>query len=37
MKYILSFILVFSVGLFAEDSEFKYEPEGNAAEYYIGH
>ncbi|GIS75599.1 MAG: hypothetical protein CM1200mP12_13180 [Gammaproteobacteria bacterium] len=23
MKYILSFILVFSVGLFAEDSEFK--------------
>ena len=29
-------MLVFSIGLFAEDSEYKYEPEGNAAEYYIG-
>ena len=37
MKYILSFILVFSIGLFAQDSEFKHEPEGYAAEYYIGH
>ena len=37
MKYILSFILVFSINLFAEDSEYKHEPEGNAAEYYIGH
>ena len=36
MKYILSLMLVFSIGLFAEDSEYKYEPEGNAAEYYIG-
>tara|TARA_B100000029_G_scaffold41408_1_gene38531 strand:- start:104 stop:847 length:744 start_codon:yes stop_codon:yes gene_type:complete len=36
MKYILSLLLVFSIGLFAEDSEYKYEPEGNAAEYYIG-
>ena len=37
MKYILSFMLVFSISLFAEDSEYKHEPEGNAAEYYIGH
>ena len=37
MKYILSFMLVFSINLFAEDSEYKHEPEGNAAEYYIGH
>ena len=37
MKYILSFILVFSINLFAVDSEYKHEPEGNAAEYYIGH
>ena len=36
MKYILSLVLVFSVGLFAEENEYKYEPEGNAAEYYIG-
>ena len=37
MKYILSFMLVFSINLFAEDNEYKHEPEGNAAEYYIGH
>ncbi len=37
MKYILSFMLVFSINLFAEESEYKHEPEGNAAEYYIGH
>ncbi len=37
MKYILSFMLVFSISLFSEDSEYKHEPEGNAAEYYIGH
>ena len=30
-------MLVFSISLFAEDSEYKHEPEGNAAEYYIGH
>ena len=36
MKYILSFVLVFSIGLFGQESEYKYEPEGNAAEYYIG-
>tara|TARA_B100001123_G_scaffold298200_1_gene332577 strand:+ start:93 stop:836 length:744 start_codon:yes stop_codon:yes gene_type:complete len=37
MKYILSFMLVFSINLFAEDNEYKHEPEGNAAEYYVGH
>ena len=30
-------MLVFSINLFAEDNEYKHEPEGNAAEYYIGH
>ena len=36
MKYILGFVLVFSIGLFAEEDEYRYEPQGNAAEYYIG-
>ena len=36
MKYIFGFVLVFCVGLFAEEDEFRYEPEGNAAVYYIG-
>ena len=36
MKYLLSLMFVFSIGLHAEENEYKYEPEGNAAEYYIG-
>ena len=36
MKYILGFTLLFSIGLFAEEDEYRYEPQGNAAEYYIG-
>ena len=36
MKYLLSLVFVFSIGLHAEENEYKYEPEGNAAEYYIG-
>ncbi len=33
MKYILSFMLVFSINLFEEDSEYKHEQEGHATEY----
>ena len=35
MKYILSTLLIFSLSVFA-DEDYKYEPEGNPAEYYIG-
>tara|TARA_Y100001970_G_scaffold88936_1_gene112246 strand:- start:407 stop:1156 length:750 start_codon:yes stop_codon:yes gene_type:complete len=35
MKYILSALLIFSLSVFA-DENYKYEPEGNPAEYYIG-
>ena len=37
MKYVLSFVMLMSFSVIAQDSEYKYEPEGNAAEYYIGH
>ena len=37
MKYILSFVMLISFSVLAQDSEYKYEPDGNAAEYYIGH
>ena len=37
MKYLLSFVMLMSFSVIAQDSEYKYEPEGNAAEYYIGH
>ena len=36
MKYLLGLVFVFSIGLHAEENAYKYEPEGNAAEYYIG-
>ena len=35
MKYILSALLFLSFNIFA-DEDYKYEPEGNPAEYYIG-
>ena len=36
MKYLLLIPFLFSVGTFAQDVEYKYEPVVNKAEYYIG-
>ena len=36
MKYLLLIPFLFSIGTFAQDVEYKYEPVVNKAEYYIG-
>ena len=36
MKYLLLIPFLFSIGGFAQDVEYKYEPVVNKAEYYIG-
>ena len=36
MKHLLLIPFLFSIGSFAQDVEFKYEPVINKAEYYMG-
>ena len=36
MKYLLLIPFLLSIGTFAQDVEYKYEPVVNKAEYYIG-
>ena len=36
MKYLLLIPFLFSIGSFAQDVDYKYEPVVNKAEYYIG-
>ena len=36
MKYLMIFSLAFSFNIFAQESENKYEPVSNKAEYFFG-
>ena len=36
MKYLLLIPFLFSIGTFAQDVDYKYEPVVNKAEYYLG-